>query len=315
MTLKKLVFALLGALVAQVLMAAPALAYNWTRDLSYGATGKDVKALQVRVAGWYPANDQSLFEIDGTFDDDTKVAVEAFQQHYGLTPDGVAGADTFKALNALEDEDHTTVNFDFSEFWQNRNSSCSAEANQYASSFRGGMVSEKEVKKNVRRLMWRLEALRAKVGDKPIAINSGFRSVAYNRCIRGATYSQHMYGTAADMRIVGVSNRKGRDTAKGSQVHGIGCYSSMSHNHMDLRMQNEALGGAQYWWWPERDEYDRDLASDDLPCYGEIKRDSSVSAAGAAVESASYEMAERWTQAELNEWKAEGEADNLHGLD
>ncbi len=316
MDIRKLAFALLGTLLAQIVVAAPALAYNWPEgELTHGSTGRDVKALQVRVAGWYPPKDQSLFEIDGVFDDDTKVAVQMFQEHYGLTPDGVAGPATFEALNALEDEDRSTIHFDFAEFWQNRNSSCSAEANQYAGTFKGGMVSEKEVKKNVRRLMWRLEALRAKVGDKPVAINSGFRSVAYNRCIRGATYSQHMYGTAVDMRIVEVSNRAGRNTAKGSQVHGIGCYSSLSHNHMDLRMQNESLGGAQYWWWPERDSYNRDLASDDLPCYGEVKSNkSSVSAAGAEIETLRYDM-QVWSKAELNEWKAEGEASNLHGLD
>ena len=303
----------LAVAVVTVLVSAPsASAYPWPKLLQEGDTGREVKALQVRVAGWFPDADQNLFEIDGVFDADTKVALERFQEHYELKVDGIAGPKTFEALDALEDEDHTTIHFDFSEFWQNHNSGCSDKANRHAGTFQGGMVSEKEVKKNVRRLMWRLEALRAKLGDNPIAINSGFRSIAYNRCINGATYSQHMYGTAADLRIVDVSNRAGRDTAKESQVHGIGCYSTLSHNHLDLRMQNESLGGAQYWWWPERDRYERDLAADKRPCYGEVKQ-TSGSASGASI-SSDLDLY-LWTRAELDRWKAAGEEADLHGLD
>jgi hypothetical protein len=305
---------LFAALVAVGLMAAPAAAYEWPTGLKVGAKGPHVRALQTRLAGWFPVTDQTVFEIDGVFSEQTKVALERFQAHYGLGIDGVAGTSTFAALSLLEDEDRYTIHFDFSEFWQNRNSSCSKEANKYAGTFAGGMVPESKVKRNVKRMMWRLEALRAKLGDKPIAINSGFRSVAYNRCIRGATYSQHMYGTAIDMRVVEATNRRSRNVGKRSQVHGIGCYSSLSHNHFDLRMQNESLEGARAWWWPKRDEHDRDLADDGLPCYGEIKKTSSVSASGAAIESASLDLHE-WSQAELDRWKAGGEALNLHGLD
>ncbi len=314
MTLRKLGAILVGAFAVQVLWAVPAAAYEWPEELREGSTGVHVKTLQTRVAGWFPARNQTLFEIDGNFDSDTTVAVKLFQEHYGLEPDGVAGEATFEALNMLESADKSTLHFEYAEFWQNRNSSCSAEANQNAGTFKGGMVGEARVIKNVRRLMWRLEALRAKIGDKPIAINSGFRSAAYNRCIRGATYSQHQYGTAVDMRVVQVTNRKGRNVAKGTQVHGIGCYSSLSHNHFDLRIHNDALGAAQYWWWPERDEFGRDLADDNKPCYGEVKHTGSVSGSDAATGSGGYDF-RQWSEAELKEWKAAGEAPNLHGLD
>ncbi|MFP5353422.1 MAG: D-Ala-D-Ala carboxypeptidase family metallohydrolase, partial [Actinomycetota bacterium] len=226
MGLRKFGWVIVCALALQIGLVTPASAYEWPELLQVGDKGRAVVALQVRVAGWYPDKNQTLFEIDGVFSEHTETALQAFQTHYGLVPDGIAGLATFEALNALEDPDHTTIHFDFSEFWQNRNSDCSKEANRYAGTFEGGKIPEKEVKKNVRRLMWRLEALRAKLGDKPIAINSGFRSVEYNRCIRGASMSQHMYGTAVDMRVVEVSNRKARNYGRGSQVHGIGCYSS-----------------------------------------------------------------------------------------
>ena len=40
---------------------------------------------------------------------------------------------------------------------------------------------------------------------KPVTINSGYRTVAHNKAVKGATYSQHLYGTAADITVKGVS--------------------------------------------------------------------------------------------------------------
>ena len=265
--------------------AVPALAYEWPESLGPGQKGPAVKALQVRVAGWYPDGNKELFAIDGVFEDQTVAAVEAFQAHHGLTVDGVVGVAMFKRLNALEDTDGSTEHFDWSEFWQNRNPNCSRRANRYAGTFAGGRVEEEVVRRNVRWLMWRLEALRAKLGDHPIAINSAFRSMAYNECIGGASLSQHMYGTAADLKVLDVANRAARDLGKSSQFHGIACYSSLTHNHFDLRLQNEALREAHYWWWPKRDKVGRDLAEDDEPCWGETKKVNEVGASGAVVSS------------------------------
>ena len=298
-----------------VLTVTPAAqAYEFTSRLKPGAKGADVKALQVRVAGWFPRGDQARFRLDGEFGPSTMVAVKAFQSHYGLTATGIAGSDTLAKLNALEDKDGSTAHFDYSEFWQNSNSSCSRKANSYAGTFKGGLVSEGRVKKNVRRLMWRLEAIRAKGGGKPIGINSGFRSVAYNDCIGGATYSQHQFGNAADLRMQGISNRGMRDTAKKSQVHGIGCYSTLSHNHFDLRLENGSLAGAQAWWWPNQDRYSRDLADDNRPCWGETRKTEASSVDGPIVGIMS-DGSETPTHAELEHFEHEGEADDLHGLD
>ncbi|EMO72698.1 D-Ala-D-Ala carboxypeptidase family metallohydrolase [Leptospira santarosai] len=49
-----------------------------------------------------------------------------------------------------------------------------------------------------------LEPLRKAIG-KPIQINSGYRSPAVNRKIRGSITSQHMAGEAADICISGMS--------------------------------------------------------------------------------------------------------------
>ncbi|MDQ4026317.1 MAG: D-Ala-D-Ala carboxypeptidase family metallohydrolase [Actinomycetota bacterium] len=124
--------------------------------------------------------------------------------------------------------------------------------------------------------MWRLEALRAKVGGHPIGINSGFRSVAYNDCIGGARASQHMYGTAADNRVAEVDNRSSRELAMTSQFSGVGCYSSLSHNHLDIRVENAGSGTTQFWWWPKTDRKGRHLADDGRPCWGEVVRKGAV---------------------------------------
>ncbi|ALE39537.1 peptidase M15 [Leptospira interrogans] len=49
-----------------------------------------------------------------------------------------------------------------------------------------------------------LEPLREAIG-KPIGINSGFRSPAVNRKIKGSVTSQHMAGEAADLCVAGMS--------------------------------------------------------------------------------------------------------------
>jgi hypothetical protein len=76
--------------------------------------------------------------------------------------------------------------------------------------------------------MWRLEAIRAKGGDRSIEVVSGFRSVPYNSCVSDATLSQHQYGTAANIRIAGIGGHRERRIARHSQIHGIECYSSAS---------------------------------------------------------------------------------------
>ena len=38
----------------------------------------------------------------------------------------------------------------------------------------------------------------------PVVITSGYRTAAHNKAVKGATYSQHCYGMAADIRVQGV---------------------------------------------------------------------------------------------------------------
>lgn len=70
---------------------------------------------------------------------------------------------------------------------------------------------------------------------KAVNINSGYRTPAYNKKVGGATYSQHLYGTAADIRITGV---KPKDLAAYIETlmpnyGGIGIYKNFVH--VDVR--------------------------------------------------------------------------------
>ena len=78
---------------------------------------------------------------------------------------------------------------------------------------------------------------------KPVNINSAYRTVTYNKKVDGAAYSQHLYGTAADISISGVSPK---DVAAFAETlmpkyGGIGIYNSFTH--IDVRATKSRWNG------------------------------------------------------------------------
>lgn len=161
--------------------------YTWNRTLQEGTSGDDVTQLQIRVAGWVTSGEN--LALDGAYGPATKAAVTRFQAAYGLGADGIAGAQTFSKLYELQDDDCTPIHFAYSEF----DDSCGEN------DFTGGNVSEAEARSNILRIMWQLEALRKKLGDQPLVISSGFRSISCNQSVGGSPTSLHTYGLAADL--------------------------------------------------------------------------------------------------------------------
>lgn len=235
-------FALLLAAIPLKSTTQPAAAYGWTRTLSEGMSGNDVRELQIRVAGWAADSpSQTRVVVDGAFGAGTKAAVIRFQRAYGLTADGVVGPQTQSVLNSLESSDGSTAHFEFSEFYS-----------KDGSGFSGGKVGSTTVKENVRRLMYKLEALRKKSGNVGVTINSGFRSISHNTNVGGASNSQHMYGIAADIVVSGKTPEQVRSIAATCGFSGLITYTADRFNHVDSRL--EYPYGSQTWYWA----YDRE---------------------------------------------------------
>jgi zinc D-Ala-D-Ala carboxypeptidase len=222
-----------GAVAAPLLLAGTAEAYSWTRTLQQGSNGADVTELQIRVAGWAADGpSQTRVSIDGDFGPGTNAAVRRFQAAYGLAVDGVVGPNTQAKLNSLEQSDGSTLHFNWSEF-----------TDRTTGTFNGGKVSAATTRENARRLMYKLEALRVKLGNRPITVNSGFRNISHNAEVGGASDSMHLYGHAADLHVDGVANRTVYQKAETSGFSGLETYNT-DHQHVDSRAD---MGRS--WWW------------------------------------------------------------------
>lgn len=65
--------------------------------------------------------------------------------------------------------------------------------------------------------------------NKPVVINSAYRTVAYNEKVKGADKSYHLSGSAADIKIEGITPLMIAAYAEGCGVKGIGMYNNFTH--------------------------------------------------------------------------------------
>ena len=62
-----------------------------------------------------------------------------------------------------------------------------------------------ELMENVMAVAQLMEAIRSYLGDKPITVNSWYRTKAYNTAVGGSAKSNHMLGRAVDFRVKGMT--------------------------------------------------------------------------------------------------------------
>ncbi len=79
-----------------------------------------------------------------------------------------------------------------------------------------------------------LQKIRSHFG-RPVKITSAYRTPGRNKSVGGTAYSQHLYGSAADIKVSGVSPRKVAEYAEKLMPNsgGIGTYSTFTH--VDVR--------------------------------------------------------------------------------
>lgn len=78
--------------------------------------------------------------------------------------------------------------------------------------------------------------------NNPIVINSGFRTVEYNKKLKGsATNSMHLYGKAVDFKVEGLTVKQLAAIASYFKAGGIGMYYESGFLHMDT-------GGIRVWY-------------------------------------------------------------------
>lgn len=87
-----------------------------------------------------------------------------------------------------------------------------------------------------------LQKIRTHFG-KAVTINSAYRTPTKNKAVGGTTYSQHLYGRAADIKVNGVSPKKVAAYAEIllKNKGGIGIYSTFTH--IDTRATKSRWNG------------------------------------------------------------------------
>ena len=191
----------------------------------------ETREVQTRVAGWFPrTRTQRHLVIDGVNGPATATAIGNFQASVGLPLTGTLTTPTERELAKINESDGSTLHFAWTDFKSPRDHSQLYK------------VSVWQAVANLRMLMWNLEGLRSKLGDQPIYINSGIRSVPYNSQIGGAGDSMHMYGLAAD---ISVRNRTPNQVAEAAATCGFsGIFVYPGHCHVDLRARD-----GRPWVW------------------------------------------------------------------
>lgn len=181
--------------------------------------------------------------IDGAWGTLSKTALRAFQADFGgIAVDGICGQETEKALRhavaygmPVREAQEEATNGDFwddIEFFTREEFKCKC----------GGKYCDGYPAEPDETLVKLLEQIRKHFGT-PVTVTSGIRCSAHNANVGGASASQHLQGTAADIQLKGIQPD---DVAAYVETlmpnaGGIGVYSTFIH--VDVRAAKSRWSG------------------------------------------------------------------------
>ena len=84
-----------------------------------------------------------------------------------------------------------------------------------------------------------LELIRKILGNKPLHVNSAYRCLEHNTKIGSKDTSQHVKGTAADIKVTGEEQEILIDMWNDGFIQGLGLYNTFTH--VDIRDSEQAF--------------------------------------------------------------------------
>lgn len=173
-------------------------------------------------------------DVNASWGQSSKDATRAFQKDFGgIAVDGDFGPETEKAAKHA-------ISYGFlrkeENFWDGikyfKRSEFKCKCGKC-----GGFPAEPDPE-----LVKILEKIRVYFG-KPVYVNSGVRCATHNQNVGGATSSQHLKGTAADISVEGIAPSRVATYAETllPKTGGIGRYSTFTH--VDVRKTRSRWNG------------------------------------------------------------------------
>lgn len=179
-------------------------------------------------------------DIDGKWGQLSKIACKAFQKDFGgIKVDGECGAETEKALKHaiaygfLKKEEPVKANGVWDDVEHFKRSEFACKCGKYCNSF---PVEPDD------QLVRLLERIRKNFGV-PVTVTSGIRCKTHNANVGGASASQHMKGTAADIVVKGIDPKAVAAYVETLMPNtgGIGIYNTFVH--VDVRKTKSRWNG------------------------------------------------------------------------
>lgn len=189
-------------------------------------TNKQVQLL-LQYLGFYAG------KIDGKIGNQSRKAIREFQAAFGMPQNGIADEATQKNLRHAVCYGLPELEGDF---WEGIRYFSRSEFRCKCGKC-GGFPEEPDEE-----LVKLLETIREHFGA-PVTVTSGVRCEVHNSAVGGASRSQHLYGTAADIKVKGIAPEAVAAYAEEllPGTGGIGRYGSFTH--VDVRKNKSRWKG------------------------------------------------------------------------